>query len=413
MLLDDGQAERFGRRRAARWPSRWAARPRLLGWSSVVPALAPVIGRDDTGTLQIGQAAVRWHRYALQPMPGEVAEAGASRGRRAALHRRSEATLRSVRLALAAIALLTAVVASVASYALARTITRPLAALATRCARWRSRGPRAAAGARADARLGRRGRAAAGGARSTRMTEAIGRFQQQAAAARAAVGARPAVDGDRPRDPQSADDRQRRPARPAPAGRPARWPRPPPTSTKQVAAPRPRGDRRARLRAARAARARAGRPPRRVPRGRRSRAWPPKRSRRSTLRLEEAADPVRHRRRAPARGAGQPAGQRAAKPCARPRRAAGAGRRHRRHAPCIATAVMIEVEDTARASSRTTCRRCSSHTSPPAATGTGLGLAIARNIVEGLGGTIVTQQPAGRGHHRAHHPARDEEAAST
>ena len=37
--------------------------------------------------------------------------------------------------------------------------------------------------------------------------------------------------------------------------------------------------------------------------------------------------------------------------------------------------------------------------------GSGLGLAIARNVVEGLGGTIARRQPRQTRHHRANRPA--------
>ena len=47
------------------------------------------------------------------------------------------------------------------------------------------------------------------------LTDSIARFQREAGAARAAVVARPAVDGDRARSPQPADDHQGRAA--------ARW----------------------------------------------------------------------------------------------------------------------------------------------------------------------------------------------
>ena len=131
MLLDDGQARAL--RAATGSELAFAMGTAVLSSSigaSGVLALAPVIGAADTGTLQVGHVRYAWHRYALQAMPGEDTT---NRGspRLVVLHsmEEAEATLRSVRFALAAIGLLAALIASLASYGLARTITRPLSAL--------------------------------------------------------------------------------------------------------------------------------------------------------------------------------------------------------------------------------------------------------------------------------------------
>ncbi len=131
MLLDDGQARQL---RAATGNELAFVMGTAVLASSIGPgagpSLAPVIGREDFGTLRIGDARYAWQRHALRPMPGEVT-AGRGEPRLVVMHStgEAEATLRSVRLALAVIALLTALASIVASYALARTITRPLSDL--------------------------------------------------------------------------------------------------------------------------------------------------------------------------------------------------------------------------------------------------------------------------------------------
>ncbi len=132
MLLDDSQARDL--RAATGSELAFALGPTVLASSigpAVYPALAPVLDRP-AGIVEIGPTRYAWHRYALQSMPGEVA--GGSGGPLLVVLRSTEeadATLRSVRIALAVIALLTALAASLASYAVARTITRPLSALTT------------------------------------------------------------------------------------------------------------------------------------------------------------------------------------------------------------------------------------------------------------------------------------------
>jgi signal transduction histidine kinase len=183
MLLDDGQAKAL---RAATGSELAFAMGTAVLSSSIgspgVLALAPVVGAADSGTLQVGNAHYAWHRYALQPMPGENT---ASRGapRLVVLHSTEEAdsTLRSVRLALAAIGLLTALIASVASYGLARTITRPLSDLTASMRQVALTGSLAPQQPRATTHVwdDEDVRVLAGTLDS--MTGALARFQQQAA----------------------------------------------------------------------------------------------------------------------------------------------------------------------------------------------------------------------------------------
>jgi signal transduction histidine kinase len=131
MLLDDGQAREL--RAATGNELAFVMGPAVLASSIGADAgrsLAPVVGPEASGTLRIGQARYTWQRHALRPMPGESA-AGRGEPLLVVMHSTGEAdaTLRSVRLALAGIALLTALASIVASYALARTITRPLSDL--------------------------------------------------------------------------------------------------------------------------------------------------------------------------------------------------------------------------------------------------------------------------------------------
>ncbi len=149
MLLDDQQAREF--RASSGSELAFAMGPRVLA-SSLGPAAAPVIqealARDEGGTLEVGGVRYSWHAFGLQPTPGDGA--GDKAGDRAGDTAKdgpgdgpgggaqlvvlrstaeAEATLRSVHIALAVIAVLTALAASLASYAVARTITRPLASL--------------------------------------------------------------------------------------------------------------------------------------------------------------------------------------------------------------------------------------------------------------------------------------------
>lgn len=183
MLLDDGQAQAL--RAATGSELAFAMGAAVLSSSIGAPgvhALAPVVGSADSGTLQVGDVRYAWHRYALQPMPGEdVTYRGTPR--LVVLHstEEAEATLRSVRLALAAIGLLTALIASVASYGLARTITRPLSDLTASMRQVALTGSLAPQQARARTHAwdDEDVRVLAGTLDS--MTGALARFQQQAA----------------------------------------------------------------------------------------------------------------------------------------------------------------------------------------------------------------------------------------
>jgi signal transduction histidine kinase len=182
MLLDDGQAREL--RSATGSELAFAMGSAVLASSlgpAAAPALGPVIG-SDAGTLQIGATRYAWQRYALQPMPGESAEGRGQPGL-VVLHSTAEAdaTLRSVRIALAVIALLTGLAASVASYAVARTITRPLSALTTSMREMARTGTLAPSPSRALTRAWDDEDVRMLAGTFDAMTRAIGRFQQQAA----------------------------------------------------------------------------------------------------------------------------------------------------------------------------------------------------------------------------------------
>jgi signal transduction histidine kinase len=183
MLLDDEQARQF--RASTGSELAFAMGPRVLASSlgaSAALAIEEALARNDDGTLQVGPARYSWHTYALESMSGEGAKDRT--GARLVVLRstaEADATLRSVRVALAVIAVLTALVASLASYAVARTITRPLASLTTSMREMTRTGD-----------LTRRPQRTSGHAWDDEdvrvlagtfdaMTEAIARFQQQAA----------------------------------------------------------------------------------------------------------------------------------------------------------------------------------------------------------------------------------------
>lgn len=183
MLLDDAQARAL--RAVTGSELAFAMGPAVLASSigpAAVPALGPVIGAHEAGTLQIDRVTYAWHRYALPPMPGEAAT-GRGEPRLVVLHStgEAEATLRSVRLALAAIALLTAIAASAASYGLARTITRPLSDLTASMREVALTGTLAPRPARARTNAWDDEDVRVLAATFDTMTGAIGRFQQQAA----------------------------------------------------------------------------------------------------------------------------------------------------------------------------------------------------------------------------------------
>jgi signal transduction histidine kinase len=191
MLLDDAQARQL--RASTGSELAFAMGPRALASSlggAALPALSRALQVGDSGRLDVGAVHYAWHRYALQPMAPAVRAAteqppgaGGDVPQLIVLHSTAEAegTLRSVRIALAVIALLTALVASLASYGVARSITRPLAGLTasmremTRTGDLSRRPHHTASHAWDDEDV----RVLAG--TFDTLTEAIDRFQQQAA----------------------------------------------------------------------------------------------------------------------------------------------------------------------------------------------------------------------------------------
>lgn len=182
VLLDDEQARQL--RASSGSEVAFALGTRVLASSlgaTAAPALATALAGPDEGTLEAAGTTYSWHRYALQPVPGE--QAGPVQPLLIVLRStaESEATLWGVRLALAAVALLTALAASLASYAVARTITRPLASLTSSMREMARTGDLT----RRTARPGPTAwddedvRVLAG--TFDAMTEAMARFQQQAA----------------------------------------------------------------------------------------------------------------------------------------------------------------------------------------------------------------------------------------
>jgi signal transduction histidine kinase len=183
MLLDEAQARAL--RASTGSEIAFAVGNEVLAASlgaATAPALTRVLSQGTQGTLPIGGVNYAWHAVPLRPLPGEASE-GRADARLLVLHStaEAEATLRSVRAALALIALLTALVASAASFAVARTITRPLSALTA------SMREMARTGTLAPLRAPGRGHAwddedvrLLTGSFET-MTAALGRFQQQAA----------------------------------------------------------------------------------------------------------------------------------------------------------------------------------------------------------------------------------------
>jgi signal transduction histidine kinase len=182
MLLDDRQARDL--RASTGSELAFTMGSNVLASSigpAAAPALAPVLDHDS-GTIQIGRTRYAWHRYALQPMAGEPVD-GRGEPRLVVLHSTDEAdaTLRSVRIALAVIALLTALAASLASYAVARTITRPLSALTSSMREMARTGMLTKQPPRAQTRVWEDEDVRTLAGTFDAMTQAIGRFQQQAA----------------------------------------------------------------------------------------------------------------------------------------------------------------------------------------------------------------------------------------
>lgn len=184
LLLDEAQAREL--RASAGSDVAFAMRGEVLAasvGSGALPALSRVLARGTEGTLPIDGVNYAWHAVPLQVMPGE-ATAGRGEARLLVLGStaEAEATLRSVRIALAVIALLTALVASLASFAVARTITRPLSDLTAsmrEMARTGMLAPRPVATRHESAWDDEDVRLLAGTFET--MTAALARFQQQAA----------------------------------------------------------------------------------------------------------------------------------------------------------------------------------------------------------------------------------------
>ena len=285
------------------------------------------------------------------------------------------------------------------SWAVARTVTRPLAALTDAMKEIAATGDLARR-IGPGRPVGRRGRAAAGAhlRHPHRLDRAL---PARGGAARAALRARPAVHGDRPRGPQPADDHQGLAALAAAGGSGARrGARGGGRHRPRGGAARPHRGRRARLRAAAARRAGAGR------RGRaraRDAARPRSRARAAPaprLALEPAAGPVVDRRRAAARRAREPARRTRATRRRAPRGPAGGedADRDRRPAACGTGRVApLGRGPRARASPPADLPHVFEPYFTTKRTGTGLGLAIARKIVEALGGTIRLESREGEG----------------
>ncbi len=129
-LLDDEQARQL--RGFTGSELAFAFGPHVLASSlgaAAAPAIQAALARDDGRPLDVSGLRYSWHTYALKVGEGDGAPPGGVRLVVLRSTAEAAATLRSVRIALAVIAVLTALAASLASYAVARTITRPLASL--------------------------------------------------------------------------------------------------------------------------------------------------------------------------------------------------------------------------------------------------------------------------------------------
>ena len=198
------------------------------------PAVAPWIHADQHVTaLTVADddysALVRPLAGGLTPAPAghEPPRAVVLRSRTARMQ-----TLGTIRTALAGIALATVALAAVLSYAIARTVTKPLATITAHMRDVAATGDLTRKVALPAVAVERRGRH--GDGRDLQRPDRIGGgLAARRRAARAAVGAGPAVDRGRARDPQPADDHQGRAARRCsrPTARPTTAATPPTTST--------------------------------------------------------------------------------------------------------------------------------------------------------------------------------------
>ena len=378
-------------------------RCRAPAWTSLLLA-----GRQERRATSIRVADAEYVGLALPPLPSEAGMPAAS-GPVAAtfvLQSRTERLrfLRTVDTALVIAAIAAVLLATVLSYAVARTVTRPLGAITNTMREVAAtgdltrkitlRGP--AIWQDEDARL--LATTFNTPHRLDRALPARGRAEGTAALAR------PAVHGDRARSAQPADDHQGGAALAAPGRLAAGDQRGRRRHRRGGRPPESHRQRRARLRAAAGVLARARGPRARLPRCRGCRVGRKRRARRG----HGAAVGPRARRR-PMRErlqdrAGQPARERAAG-------GAGARDRRRREPPVVQLApmwscgssgtgpdrVLVQVRDRGAGIRTKDLAQIFEPYFTTRRSGTGLGLPIARNIVEGLGGT--SGHTHGRGRH--------------
>ena len=388
--------------RSCRWPTR--RRPRASGWPTPntsgwrcppLPLGAPACPRPAAGGRR---------RSSCSRAPSGCGSCAPSKRR-------------SLIAAVAAVLL-----ATVLSYAVARTVTRPLGAITNTMRevavtgdltrKITLRGP--AIWQDEDARLL--------ATTYNSLTDSIARFQREAAQKEQLLSLGPAVHGDRARGAQPADDHQDGAALAAPdAPRRRRSSEAVERHRRRGRSPEPHRQRRARFRAAAGVLARAGGPRAPLPRCRGCRVGGRRRAGRRSRRCP--SDPVLVVTDAgtPPDGPGQPARERASggagarePPATRAaassawRRRGAAARAERGH-----DRVRCRSATGARASGRRTCPQIFEPYFTTRRSGTGLGLPIARNIVEGLGGTLAISTAEGGTTIEIDLPARPPGAAVT
>lgn len=182
-LLDDEQARAF--RASTGSELAFAMGGQVLASSlggGTTARLQAALATGDDGTIEVGGVRYAWHRHRLPSLPGE-APTGRDAPVLMVLRSTAEAaaTLHSVRVALAVIALLTALVASGASYLVSRTITQPLAGLTTAMREMTRTGDLTRRPSRPLARAWDDEDVHVLAGTFDTLTEAIARFQQQAA----------------------------------------------------------------------------------------------------------------------------------------------------------------------------------------------------------------------------------------